>query len=413
MTVKRKQKHSQIDKAVDLLMDSGEDLSSVLHQGGLMSQLKKKMIERLLSEELNHHLGYAKHERNPSDNSRNGISSKEIITEDGRLVIDVPRDRESSFDPILIPKRTTRIVGLDEKIISLYAKGMSVRDIQEQLKELYGGAEISTGLISQITDGILEDVKAWQNRPLESVYPIVFFDCIVVNVRMEKRIIKKAIYVALGITMSGKKEILGLWCSENEGAKFWLNVFTELKNRGLQDILIACTDNLSGMSESILAAYPKTDHQLCIVHQIRNSLKYVSYKDRKAVCADLKKIYTAVNEDEAMTFLQEFEGKWQSRYPYIAKSWYDNWQNLVIFLEYPQEIRRIIYTTNAIESLNSQLRKVTKNKKIFPSDEAVFKLFYLAIGYVTKKWSMPVRNWSEAISHFMVKFNDRIGNLHT
>ena len=255
---------------------------------------------------------------------------------------------------------------------------------------------------------MLEEVKSWQNRPLDEVYPIVFFDCIVVKVRHEKRIINKAAYVALGIDMNGIKDVLGLWISENEGAKFWLNNLTEMKNRGLKDILIACTDNLTGMSDAISAVYPKTEHQLCIVHQIRNSLKYVSYKHRKSVVADLKPIYTASTEDEAVTALELFTEKWDQQYPHISKSWYANWDNLTVFLQYPAEIRKVIYTTNAIESLNSQLRKVTKNKRVFPSDDAVFKTLFLAIDYICKKWTMPIRNWSEAMPHFMIKFEDRI-----
>lgn len=287
---------------------------------------------------------------------------------------------------------------------------MSINDIQIQLKELYG-AEISSSLISDITEEVLELVLAWQNRPLESIYPIVYFDCLRVKVRQDKRIINKAVYVALGIDLSGRKDILGLWISENEGSKFWLGVFTELKNRGVSDILIACTDNLTGMTESISAVFPKTQHQLCIVHQIRNSLKYVSYKDRKALSADLKPIYTAVNEEQAQLALETFEEKWSQQYPYIAKSWYNNWDNLVIFLEYPSEIRKVIYTTNAIESLNSQFRKVTKNKRVFPNDESVFKTLFLTIDYITRKWTMPIRDWNAAIAHFMIKFEDRIGNL--
>ena len=284
---------------------------------------------------------------------------------------------------------------------------MSVSDIKLQIQELYG-AEISESLISRITEGVIEEVEAWQSRPLEKVYPIVLFDCLVVKVKQDKRIINKSVYVALAIDLQGRKDILGLWISENEGAKFWLSNFTEMKNRGLKDILIACTDNLTGISDAIAAVFPKTEHQLCIVHQIRTSLKYVSYKDRKNVVADLKPIYQAATEEQAHAALDAFESKWKKQYPHIAKSWYANWDNLVIFLQYPDEIRRIIYTTNAIESLNSQMRKVTKNKRVFPSDESVFKVLYLTISYITKKWSQPVRNWNEAMAHFMIKFEGRI-----
>jgi len=360
---------------------------------------------------MNHHLGYSRYDRNDNKaNYRNGYSQKKLQSEHGNLDVNIPRDREASFEPELVPKHQSRIAGLDEKIISLYAKGMSITDIQQQLKELYG-TQISTSLISQITNEVLDLVVAWQNRPLEPIYSIVYFDCLVVKVRQDKRIINKAIYVALGIDMHGKKEVLGLWISENEGAKFWLGNLTELKNRGVKDILIACTDNLKGMTEAIVAVFPSTEHQLCIVHQIRNSMKYVSYKDKKAVAADLKPIYTAATEEQAQNSLEEFENKWNTKYPYIAKSWYNNWENLIIFLEYPKEIRKIIYTTNAIESLNSQLRKVTKNKRVFPNDQSVFKILYLTIDYISKKWTMPIRNWNETMAHFIVKFEDRINSL--
>lgn len=321
--------------------------------------------------------------------------------------IEVPRDRNSSFEPAIIPKRQTRIDGLDQKILSLYAKGMSLSDIKIQLQELYG-ADISESLISKITDDIMDEVKAWQGRPLEQCYPIVFFDCLVVKVRHDKRIVNKAIYVALGIDVTGRKDILGLWISENEGAKFWLGNLTELKNRGMRDMLIACTDNLTGMSDAINAIYPKTEHQLCIVHQIRNSLRYVSYKDRKAVVNDLKPIYKASTEENAILALEFFENKWSQKYPQIAKSWYDNWSNLIIFLGYPEQIRKVIYTTNTIESLNGQLRKVTNNKRVFPNDESVFKTLYLTIEYIVRKWTMPIQNWNEAMAHFMIKFEGRI-----
>ena len=398
----------EIEKALDLIANSQTDLSNLFKEDGLLKQLNKGLVERALQAEIKHHLGYEKYAHTESKNSRNGTSSKNLMTENGVLEIDIPRDREGQFEPELIPKRITRIEGLDSKIISLYAKGMSVTDIQLQLKELYGGAEISTGLISKITDEVIEEVKAWQSRPLELVYPIVFFDCLVVKVRQDKRIINKSVYVALGVDLSGCKDILGLWMSENEGSKFWLNNLTEMKNRGMRDILIACTDNLTGMSEAIAAAFPKTEHQLCIVHQIRNSLQYVSYKHRKAVVADLKPIYTAATEEEALTALESFSDKWNKQYPHISKSWYSNWDNLVVFLQYPAEIRKVIYTTNAIESLNSQLRKVTKNKRVFPSDEAVYKTLFLAIDYISKKWTMPIRDWNEAMAHFIIKFDDRI-----
>lgn len=396
-----------IFEAVDLLVSKGVDLSTVLAEGGLLKQLTKRLVEKALESEMDSHLGYAKYDRVDSDNARNGASSKNLVTDNGLITIDVPRDREAKFEPALIPKRQTRIDGLDQKIISLYAKGMSLSDIKIQIEELYG-AEVSESLISKITDDVMDDVKLWQSRPLESVYPIVFFDCLVLKVRQDKRIINKAVYVALGIDMDGKKDILGLWISENEGAKFWLGNLTELKNRGMQDMLIACTDNLTGMSDAIAAVYPKTEHQLCIVHQIRNSMKYVSYKDRKQIASDLKPIYTANTEEEAHLALESFDSKWSRQYPQIAKSWYANWDNLMIFLQYPEEIRRVIYTTNSVESVNSQLRRVTKNKRVFPNDESVFKILYLTIEYITRKWTMPIQNWNVAMAHFMIKFDGRI-----
>ena len=399
--------NTKINAAVDMLIESDSDLSNILGKEGLIKQLSKCILERALESEMQTHLGYDRYERNSSENARNGSFKKSLTTENGQLDLEVPRDRKGNFEPVIVKKRQSRIEGLDNKVISLYAKGMSISDIKIQIEELYG-TEISASLISRITDDVIDEVKLWQSRALESVYPIVFFDCLVVKVRQEKRIINKSVYVALGIDLSGRKDVLGLWISDNEGAKFWLNNLTELKNRGLSDILIACTDNLTGMSDAISAVYPKCEHQLCIVHQIRNSLRFVSYKDRKKLAADLKPIYQAITEEEAQEALEHFEGKWSKQYPQIAKSWYNNWDNLMLFLQYPKEIRRIIYTTNSIESLNNQLRKVTKNKRVFPSDESVFKTLYLTIDYITRKWILPIRDWNEAMAHFLIKFDDRI-----
>ena len=399
--------NTKINAALDMLIESDSEFANILGKEGLIKQLSKCILERALEAEMQAHLGYDRYERNASENARNGSFKKNLTTENGQLELEVPRDRKGSFEPVIVKKKQTKIEGLDDKIISLYAKGMSVSDIKIQMQELYG-AEISESLISRITDDVIDEVKLWQSRALESVYPIVFFDCLVVKVRQDKRIINKSVYVALGIDLSGRKDVLGLWISDNEGAKFWLNNLTALKNRGLSDILIACTDNLTGMSDAIAAVYPKCEHQLCIVHQIRNSLKFVSYKDRKELAGDLKPIYQAVTEDEAQSALEYFEEKWGKQYPQIAKSWYNNWDNLMIFLQYPEAIRRIIYTTNSIESLNNQLRKVTKNKRVFPSDESVFKTLYLTIEYITRKWSMPIQNWNEAMAHFLIKFEDRI-----
>ena len=399
--------NKKINAAVDMLIESDSDLSNILGKEGMIKQLSKCILERALEAEMQSHLGYERYKRNGSENARNGSFKKNLATENGQVELDVPRDRNGNFEPVIVKKKQSRIEGLDNKVISLYAKGMSISDIKIQIEELYG-AEISESLISRITDEVMEEVKLWQSRALESVYPIVFFDCLVVKVRQEKRIINKSVYVALGIDLSGRKDVLGLWISDNEGAKFWLNNLTELKNRGLSDILIACTDNLTGMSDAIAAVYPKCEHQLCIVHQIRNSLKFVSYKDRKELASDLKPIYQAINEEEAQEALEHFEGKWSKQYPQIAKSWYNNWDNLMVFLQYPKAVRKIIYTTNSIESLNNQLRKVTKNKRVFPSDESVFKTLYLTIDYITRKWVLPIRDWNEAMAHFLIKFDDRI-----
>jgi transposase-like protein len=402
-----KSDQEKIKQAVDLLIDKDTDLTSFFAKDGMLKELTKNLFERALKAEMDEHLGYSRYGRGETENSRNGVGKKSLITEGGVLELEVPRDRNAEFSPVLVPKRQTRIDGLDQKILSLYAKGMSVSDIKLQIQELYG-AEISESLISRVTDNIMDEVRSWQHRPLEGIYAIVYFDALVVKVRQDKRIINKAVYVALGIDLTGRKDILGLWISENEGAKFWLNNFTEMKNRGLKDILIACSDNLTGMSEAISAVYPETEHQLCIVHQIRNSLAYVSYKDRKKVAADLKLVYSSVTEDEALGALSDFDLKWGKQYPHIAKSWENNWENLVVFLQYPEVIRRIIYTTNAIEGLNSQLRKVTNNKRVFPSDDSVFKTLYLTIDYITRKWSMPIQNWGEAMAHFLIKFEGRI-----
>ena len=398
-----------IAEAVEMLIENEADVTSILKEGGLLKELTKRLMEKALQAEMDNHLGYKKYEQSEKDNFRNGSNGKKVITENGVIEIEVPRDRNGEFEPVLIPKRKSRIDGFDQKVLSLYAKGMSLSDIKLQLQELYG-ADISESLISKITDDIIDDVKLWQSRPLEAIYAIVFFDCLVIKVREDKRIINKAVYVALGIDLSGKKEVLGLWISENEGSKFWLGNLTEMKNRGMKD-MIACTDNLTGMSEAISAVYPKTEHQLCIVHQIRNSLKYVSYKDRKELAADLKPIYTAYTEELAFESLESFEAKWGKNYPQIAKSWHQHWDNLVIFLGYPEPIRRVIYTTNAVESVNSQLRKVTKNKRVFPNDMAVFKTLYLTIEYITRKWTAPIQNWNVAMAHFMIKFEDRVNCL--
>jgi transposase-like protein len=369
--------------------------------------LTKVTIETALNTELDEHLGYEKHQPSDSTNSRNGYSSKTIRTEDGQFELDTPRDREGSFEPQLVKKQQTRFTSMDDKILSLYAKGMSTRDIVATFKEIYG-ADVSPTLISKVTDAVIERVIEWQSRPLDAIYPIVYLDCIFVKIRQDKQVINKAVYLALGINLEGQKELLGMWFSENEGAKFWLNVLTELQNRGVKDILIACVDGLKGFPDAINAAFPQTQIQLCIVHMVRNSLKYVSWKDYKAVTADLKRIYRSATEQEALQALEAFAECWDEKYPQISRSWHSHWENLNTLFNYPEEIRKAIYTTNAIESLNSVIRKAIKKRKLFPSERSAQKVVYLAIMDASKKWTMPIRNWKAALNRFIIEFEDRL-----
>ncbi|MDF4270239.1 IS256 family transposase [Vibrio parahaemolyticus] len=369
--------------------------------------LTKVTVETALNAELDEHLGYQKHQSRTSSNSRNGYSAKSIITDDGEVDIDVPRDREASFEPQLVRKHQTRFQSMDDKILSLYAKGMTTREIVATFKEMYD-ADVSPTLISKVTDSVLEQVIEWQSRPLDEIYPIVYLDCIVVKVRQDKQVINKAVYLALGVNMEGQKELLGMWLSETEGAKFWLNVLTELQNRGVKDILIACVDGLKGFPDAINTAFPETQIQLCIVHMVRNSVKYVPWKDYKAVTTDLKKIYQSATEDEALLALEQFSERWDSKYPQISRSWTAHWDNLNTLFNYPEDIRRAIYTTNAIESLNSVIRKAIKKRKLFPTDESARKVIYLAIRDASKKWTMPIRNWRQALNRFMIMFEDRL-----
>lgn len=369
--------------------------------------LTKITIEAALNAELDDHLGYEKHVQSNNPNSRNGYSTKTLKTEDGQFEIDTPRDRDGSFEPQLVKKQQTRFTSMDDKIFSLYAKGMTTREIAATFKEMYG-ADVSASLISKVTDNVLEKVTEWQSRPLDEVYPIVYLDCIVVKIRQDKQVINKAIYLALGVNLEGHKELLGLWISENEGAKFWLNVLTELQNRGVKDILIACVDGLKGFPEAINAAFPETEIQLCIVHIVRNSLKYVPWKDYKAVTADLKQIYQSATEEEALQALEAFSKRWDDKYPQISRSWHNHWENLNTLFSYPEDIRKAIYTTNAIESLNSVIRKAIKKRKLFPTDDSAKKVVYLAIMDASKKWTMPIRNWKAAMNRFMIRFEDRL-----
>lgn len=371
--------------------------------------LKKLTIETALNAELTEHLGHEKHNRKSGSNTRNGYTSKRLLTNDGEFQLETPRDRDGTFEPALIKKSQTRITSMDSQILSLYAKGMTTREIVATFKEMYD-ADVSATLISKVTDAVKEQVVEWQNRPLDALYPIVYMDCIVIKVRQDGSVINKAVFLALGVNTEGQKELLGMWIAENEGAKFWLSVLTELKNRGLKDILIACIDGLKGFPEAINTIYPDTNIQLCIVHMVRNNLKYVSWKDYKTVTADLKKIYQSATEDAALQALDEFGEKWDDQYPQISKSWLANWANLNTFFSYPLDIRKAIYTTNAIESLNSVIRHATKKRKIFPSDDSVKKVVYLAIISASQKWTMPIHNWKAAMSRFIIMFEDRMAD---
>ena len=371
--------------------------------------LKKVTVEAALNAELDDHLGYERHHSSEQFNSRNGYSGKTLHTDDGTVDIDVPRDRDSSFEPQLVKKQQTRFTGMDEKILFLYAKGMSTREITATFKELYD-VDVSASLISKVTNAVMEEVIQWQSRPLDCVYPIVYLDCIVVKVRQDKQVINKAIYLALGVNLEGHKDLLGMWLSENEGAKFWLGILTELQNRGLKDILIACVDGLKGFPDAIQAVYPQTRIQLCIVHMVRYSMKFVPWKDYKVITADLKRVYQSVTEEEALQELDNLEAKWAEKYPQISRSWRQNWHNLNTLFAYPEGIRKAIYTTNAIESLNSVIRKATRKRKLFPTDDAAKKVVYLAIREASKKWTMPIHNWRLALNHFVIEFDERLSD---
>ncbi len=393
---------------IDELLKECPDPKELLAEGGFLKQLTGALIERCLEAEMEEHLGYPKHGKRSEakGNVRNGTSRKTLKGSQGEISIAVPRDREASFEPVLIPKHQTRLEGFEEKILALYARGMTTRDIQAQIHELYG-VEVSPTFISNVTEAVLDEVRQWQNRPLQAVYPIVYVDCLVVKVRENQRIINKALYLALGVDMEGQKELLGMWLGHNEGAKFWLSVFTEVQNRGLKDIFIACVDGLTGLPEAIETLYPRTQVQLCMVHLVRNSLKYVSYKHRKEVAADLKLIYSAATESEAQVYLDLFAEKWDRQYASISKMWRAHWSHVIPLFAFPEDIRKVIYTTNAIESVNMSLRKVTRNHRLFPSDEAVYKVIYLAMQNIAKKWTMPIRNWVPALNCFAVAFGER------
>jgi transposase-like protein len=386
-----------------------KDIKTEKDLGQMVQELTKMAVEAGLGAEMEAHLGYAKHEAKGrgSGNSRNGSTSKTLKGSHGEIEIATPRDRNGSFEPKLLGKRQTRLTQFDDQILALYAKGMSTRDIVAMFEELYG-AQVSPTLVSRVTEAVIEEVVAWQNRPLDAVYPVVFLDCVVLKIRQDGRIVKKALYLALGINTAGEKELLGLWLSQTEGAAFWLSVLTELQNRGVEEIFIACVDGLTGFPAAIETAFPHARVQLCIVHMVRQSTKYVSWKDRKAVCRDLKRIYASPTVEAAEQQLEAFEAAWGGQYPSIGPSWRRHWPNLITLFDYPPEIRRVTYTTNAIESLNSVIRKATKNRRIFPTDGSALKVVFLATQAASRRWTRPINNWKAAMNRFEIEHGERI-----
>jgi putative transposase len=392
---------------IDKLLGDYQKPEDLIGENGLLKQLTRALVERALQAELTTHLGYERHspEGHNSGNSRNGASTKQLKGDFGTVQIEVPRDRQASFEPKLVAKGQTRFAGFDDKILSLYARGMTTREIQGHLEEMYQ-VEVSPALISNVTDAVIEEIKAWQSRPLDAIYPIVYLDALVVKMRSDGRVENRAVYVAVGITLAGMKEVLGLWTSANEGAKFWLQVLTEMQNRGLKDIFIACVDGLKGFPQAIETVYPKTTVQLCIVHMVRASLNYVNWKERKRVAHDLKSIYRAATVEEAERQLALFAAQWDQRYPSISALWRRNWQGVIPFFQFPPEIRKIVYTTNAIESLNMSLRKAIKTRGAFPSEEAALKVMYLALRNLARKWN-TVQGWKEALNRFALVWEAR------
>lgn len=398
-------------EAIDNLI-KGLDLkkgTELFGASGLVKQLTKRLVERVLEAELEEHLGYPKGERDeePKANPRNGTTSKTVKTDDGAIEILVPRDRNGSFDPQLVKKRQRRLTDFDDKVLSLYGRGMSTRDIQGHLAELYG-TEVSPDLISRVTDAVLEDVQEWRKRSLAPVWPIVYLDALVIRVREAGAVRRKSAYLALGVGLDGRKEILGIWLEETEGAKFWLKVVTELKNRGVEDILIACVDGLKGFPQALESVFPNTTVQTCIVHMIRNSTHFVSHKDRKQVAIDLKPIYTAVDREAAESALREFDKTWGQQYPMVTQAWRSSWERVVPFLDFPPALRRILYTTNEIESFNARVRKLVNGKGHFPNDDAAHKLIYLAVVAAEKRWTRPPKGWSQALNQLAIKFEGRL-----
>ena len=408
-SAKTAQLQSEVNALLDKLLAGYQKPEDILGENGLLKQLTKALVERALEAEMTHHLGYSKYaaEGKNSGNSRNGREPKTVKTESGELTLDIPRDRKSKFEPILIPKHKRRLGKFDDLIISLYSRGLTQDQIREHLQAIYG-VEVSVELISSITDVVADEVRVWQSRRLDEVYPILYLDALRVKARTGAQVTTRVIYLVIGVTMAGKKEVLGFWACESEGAKFWLTVLNDLKNRGVKDILIACVDGLKGFPEAIQSVFPQTEVQLCIVHLIRNSTRQVAYGEMKEVAADLKPIYTAPNADEAERQLDAFDQKWAAKYPMIAKSWRSVWTNVVPFFKFPDDIRRAIYTTNAIESINASIRHITKNRTLFPSDEAIFKLLYLTLDNASKKWTMPIKHWKQALQQFAIYFPDRV-----
>jgi putative transposase len=395
-------------EVIDELLKDYKKPEDVLGENGLLKQLTKALLERALNAELTHHLGYEKHERvaEKGENARNGASEKTLETEQGEMVVQVPRDRNATFEPQIVRKHQRRFAGFDDKIISMYARGMSTREIQGHLEEMYG-VEVSPALISEVTDAVVEELKGWQSRALEPLYPILFLDALYVKIRHEGRVENRAVYVAIGINLEGRKEVLGLWTSGNEGAKFWLAVLSELRNRGVKDVFVVCVDGLKGFPQAIESVYPQAEVQMCIVHLVRASLNYVNWKERKQVAADLKPIYRAATAVQAELELAAFAGKWGDKYGAIVKVWRENWERVIPFFVFAEEVRRVVYTTNAVESLHMSMRKIIKNRGSFPNEEAAMKLLYLALKNVAKKWE-TVQNWKSALNRFEILWGDRI-----
>lgn len=406
--VKRPDGEQISDEVIDQLLAGASSEQEIAGPGGLLAQLTRRLVERAMEVELTDHVGYEPHAEPPggTGNTRNGTTSKRLVTEHGEVQIDAPRDRNGTFEPKIVKKRQRRFEGFDDKILALYSRGLSTRDISAHLAEIYG-VQVGRDLISKVTDAVIDDARAWASRPLEDVYPIIFLDALVLKIRENGSVQRRACYLALGVTLDGDRDVLGLWFQETEGAKFWMQVLSELKHRGVQDILICCVDGLKGFPEAIEAIFPTTTVQTCIVHLIRLSLKYVPRRDRERVAKDLKPIYTAIDADAAHRELEAFDEKWGQRFPVITQAWLDAWEHITPFLAFPPEVRRVIYTTNAIEALNRQLRKAIKTKGHFPNEDAARKLIYLAIQNAVPAWT-KTRNWTAALLAFKIAFGDRV-----